>query len=89
MTLTEIRNISIPIEPDGKRTEAVGNIIKGSPTVFSAQTIDNSEGKRFGEINRRSIPITPNTDDNKIRAAIQLMGKKGLLAEEYDRASCK
>ena len=46
---------------EGKRTEAVGNIIKGSPTVFSAQVIDNSEGRRFGEINRRSIPITPNT----------------------------
>ena len=69
---------------EGKKTESTGNIIQGMPVIFSAQVIDDSESKRFGEKNRRSILITPNTDDDKLRSAIQLMGKKGLLPEAYD-----
>ena len=67
---------------EGKKTEATGNIIEGMPVIFSAQVIDDSEGKRFGEKNRRSILITPNTDDEKLRSAIRLMGKKGLIPED-------
>ena len=53
---------------EGKKTESTGNIIQGTPVIFSAQVIDDSESKRFGEKNRRSILITPNTDDDKLRS---------------------
>ena len=69
--------------PSGKQ-EASTNIIDGQPVVFSAQVIDTSDGKRYAEIARRSINVTPNTDTDKISEAIKLMGNQaGLLPEEY------
>ena len=66
------------------KQEASTNIIDGQPVVFSAQVIDTSGGKRYAEIARRSINVTPNTDTDKISEAIKLMGNQaGLLPEEY------
>jgi hypothetical protein len=70
--------------PSG-RQEASTNIIDGQPVVFSAQVIDTSDSKRYAEIARRSINVTPNTSQEKISDAIKLMGSQaGLLPEEYD-----
>ena len=70
--------------PSGKQ-EASTNIIDGQPVVFSAQVIDTSDSKRYAEIARRSINVTPNTDTDKISEAIKIMGNQaGLLPEEYD-----
>ena len=67
------------------RAESTANIIRGMPVIFSTQVIDDTDNKRFAEKNRRSILITPNTDDEKITAALDLIGKQAaLLPEEYD-----
>lgn len=66
------------------RAESTANIIRGMPVIFSAQVIDDTDNKRFAEKNRRSVLVTPNTSEEKIAAALELMGKQGLLPEEYD-----
>ena len=66
------------------RAESTANILRGMPVIFSAQVIDDTDNKRFAEKNRRSVLVTPNTSEEKIAAALDLMGKQGLLPEEYD-----
>jgi archaellin len=67
------------------RAESTANILRGMPVIFSTQVIDDTDNKRFAEKNRRSILITPNTEEEKITAALDLIGKQaGLLPEEYD-----
>lgn len=70
--------------PSGKN-EAASNIIRGRPTIFIAHVSDDTSSKRFGEKNRRFIPVTPDTSKEKINAALRLMSKKaGLVPEQYD-----
>ena len=84
-TQKEDSDISLLIRHPSGKQEASTNIIEGQPVVFSAQVIDTSDSKRYAEIARRSINVTPNTDTDKISEAIKLMGNQaGLLPEEYD-----
>jgi hypothetical protein len=57
---------------------------------LSFQVKDTSDSKRYSEIARRSINVTPNTSQEKISDAIKLMGSQaGLLPEEYDEQVVK
>lgn len=61
------------------------NIIRGMPVIFTTRVIDDTKHVRFEETKRRSINVTPNVTNQKIKAANRLIGMKyGLLPEEYD-----
>jgi hypothetical protein len=52
------------------------NVIRGFPAFFYAQALDISHYKRYPEIKRRFLKITPKMTKEKYRAAIELIGKK-------------
>ncbi len=61
------------------------NILRGMPVLFSTRVIDDTQGARFEEKNRRFIHVTPDTSEKKIQEAKRLIGHKfGSLEEEYD-----
>jgi hypothetical protein len=61
------------------------NVIRGMPVLFTTRVIDDTKHSRFEEANRRSINVTPNVSEEKIKSANHLIASKyGLLSEEYD-----
>jgi hypothetical protein len=68
----------------GKLSSKV-NRLRGSPTIFNTQVIDDTRQTRSQEKNRRFIHVIPDTSTKKIQAAMDLIGKRhGLVDEEYD-----
>jgi hypothetical protein len=61
------------------------NRLRGTPTVFNTQVLDDTRQTRFQEKNRRLVHVIPDTSTKKIHAAMHLIGQRyGLLDEEYD-----
>jgi hypothetical protein len=61
------------------------NRLRGTPTIFNTQVIDDSRQVRYQEKNRRLIHVIPNTSTEKIHTAMGLIGQRyGLVNEEYD-----
>jgi hypothetical protein len=61
------------------------NRLRGTPTVFNTQVIDDTRQVRYQEKNRRLIHVIPNTSTEKIHTAMGLIGQRyGLVNEEYD-----
>src|SRR5439155_22812162 len=52
------------------------NVLRGWPVVIFAQAIDYSHYKRYPEIQRRFIITNPKMDQEKYKAAIELIGDK-------------
>lgn len=52
------------------------NVIRGYPAFIYAQALDISHYKRYPEIKRRFITISPKMTKEKYKAAIELIGKK-------------
>lgn len=68
----------------GKITQG-SNIFRGMPVIFTTRVVDDTKHVRFEETNRRSINVTPNVTNQKIKTANGLIGMRyGLLPEEYD-----
>ena len=60
------------------------NRLRGMPNLFYTQVIDDTDNQRFEEKNRRFINITPNTSEQKINSASELICERlGLTDEEY------
>jgi hypothetical protein len=61
------------------------NRLRGTPTIFNTQVIDDSRQVRYQEKNRRLIHVIPDTSTEKIHTAMGLIGQRyGLVNEEYD-----
>jgi len=61
------------------------NRLRGTPNLFYTQVIDDTHNQRYEEKNRRFIHVTPDTSEEKIDAACELIWKNyGLLDEEYE-----
>jgi hypothetical protein len=61
------------------------NRLRGTPTIFNTQVIDDTRQTRYQEKNRRFIHVIPDTSTKKIHAAMDLIGQRyGLVDEEYD-----
>jgi hypothetical protein len=61
------------------------NRLRGTPTIFNTQVIDDSRQVRYQEKNRRLIHVIPDTSTKKIHTAMSLIGHRyGLVSEEYD-----
>lgn len=61
------------------------NRLRGTPTIFNTQVLDDSRQKRYQEKNRRFIHVIPDTTTKKIHAAMHLISQRyGLLDDEYD-----
>lgn len=68
------------------KLSAAKNRLRGTPTLFTTQVIDDTRQVRYQEKNRRFIHVTPDTSSKKISSAKRLIGQKyGLLPEEYDQ----
>ena len=60
------------------------NRLRGTPTIFNTQVIDDTRQVRYEEKNRRLIHVIPDTSSEKIHAAMDQITKRyGLLPEEY------
>ena len=60
------------------------NRLRGGPTIFNTQVIDDTRQVRYEEKNRRLIHVIPDTSTEKIRKAMDQITKRyGLLPEEY------
>ena len=67
------------------RLGATKNRLRGTPTLFTTQVIDDTRQIRYQEKNRRFIHVTPDTSSKKVSFAKRLIGQKyGLVPEEYD-----
>ena len=61
------------------------NRLRGTPTIFNTQVIDDSRQVRYQEKNRRLIHVIPDTSTKKIHTAMDLISHRyGLVNEEYD-----
>jgi hypothetical protein len=61
------------------------NRLRGTPTIFNTQVLDDTRQMRYQEKNRRLIHVIPDTSTKKIHAAMDLIGQRqGLVDEEYD-----
>lgn len=61
------------------------NRLKGTPNLFYTQVIDDTDNQRYEEKNRRFIHITPDTTEEKIDSACELISDTfGLTDEEYE-----
>jgi hypothetical protein len=61
---------------------SVKNRLRGIPTIFTTQVIDDTRQIRYQEKNRRFIHVIPDTCDEKIRSARRLIGQKYSLLPE-------
>ena len=72
---------------DKSNTGKIGskiNRLRGTPTIFNTQVIDDTRQVRYQEKNRRLIHVIPNTSTEKIHSAMGLIGQRyGLVDEEY------
>ena len=67
------------------RLGAKVNRLRGTPTIFNSQVLDDTRQTRYQEKNRRLIHVIPDTSTKKIHAAMDLIGQRqGLVSEEYD-----
>jgi hypothetical protein len=61
------------------------NRLRGTPTIFNTQVIDDTRQVRYQEKNRRLIHVIPDTSTKKIHTAMDLIAQRyGLVGEEYD-----
>jgi hypothetical protein len=61
------------------------NRLRGTPTIFNTQVLDDTRQNRYQEKNRRLIHVIPDTSTKKIHKAMDLIGQRhGLISEEYD-----
>jgi Bifunctional DNA primase/polymerase, N-terminal len=61
------------------------NKMRGTPVIFFTQVIDDTKTQRFGEKNRRFVNVNPDTSNEKIHAAKDIIGLQGgYLPDEYD-----
>ena len=61
------------------------NRLRGTPTIFNTQVIDDSRQVRYQEKNRRLIHVIPDTSTKKIHTTMDLISHRyGLVNEEYD-----
>lgn len=57
------------------------NVLRGWPVFIFAQALDTSDHKRYAEIQRRFIITNPRMDQEKYKAAIELIGRKYSLPD--------
>jgi hypothetical protein len=61
------------------------NRLRGTPTIFTTQVLDDTRQMRYQEKNRRFIHVIPDTSTRKIHAAMDLIGQRyGMMDEEYE-----
>lgn len=61
------------------------NRLRGTPTIFNTQVIDDTRQLRYQEKNRRLIHVILDTSSKKIHTAMGLIGRRyGLIDEQYD-----
>jgi hypothetical protein len=61
------------------------NRLRGTPTIFTTQVIDDTRQVRYQEKNRLLIHVIPDTSTKKIHTAMHLIGQRyGLSDEEYE-----
>lgn len=62
------------------------NRLRSVPAFFVSRVVDDSRAVRFAETNRRFVPVNPDTSEDKVGAANDLIGLKlGVLPVEYDQ----
>jgi hypothetical protein len=52
------------------------NRLRGTPTIFNTQVLDDTRQTRYQEKNRRLIHVIPNTSTKKIHTAMDLIGQR-------------
>jgi hypothetical protein len=58
------------------------NRLRGTPTIFNTQVLDDTRQNRYQEKNRRLIHVIPDTSTKKIHTAMDLIGQRhGLISE--------
>src|SRR5919199_1665119 len=61
------------------------NRLRGTPTIFNTQVLDDTRQTRYQEKNRRLVHVIPDTSTKKIHTAMDLIVQRyGLMDEEYD-----